>query len=121
MQLVQTRLLVRRFSEQYDFYAHVLGLSPQRGDRTGRYEKFSFPVAGAAIALQAREDVEAVIPLTERDVSLVAIKVDDLDAAAQQLVGRGATLLAPPAARYGGLKTAYLRDPEGNLLELQQW
>jgi hypothetical protein len=36
MQLVQTRFLVRRFSEQYDFYAQVLGLSPQRGDRNGR-------------------------------------------------------------------------------------
>ncbi|HEY4057644.1 MAG TPA: VOC family protein, partial [Kofleriaceae bacterium] len=78
MQLVQTRLLVRNFSEAYDFYANVLGLTPQRGLRDGRYEKFSFPVAGAAIALQAREDVEAVIPLLETDTQLVAIKVDDL-------------------------------------------
>jgi len=121
VQLVQTRLLVRRFSETYDFYANVFGLTPQRGDRNGRYEKFSFPTPGAAIALQAREDVEAVIPLLETDTQLVCIKVDDLEVAAKDLASRGASMLAPPAVRYGALRTAYLRDPAGTLLELQQW
>ncbi|CAN5914439.1 hypothetical protein BH11MYX2_BH11MYX2_08910 [soil metagenome] len=121
MQLVQTRLLVRRFSETYDFYLNVLGLTPQRSQRSGPYEKFSFPTGGASIALQAREDVEAVIPLLETDTQLVAIKVDDLETTATQLTERGATMLAPPAVRYGALRTAYLRDPAGTLLELQQW
>lgn len=121
MQLVQSRLLVRRFTEGYDFYANVLGLSPQRGRRDGGYEKFSFPNGDAAIALQTRSDLEAVVPLVEADRALIVVKVDDVDALAKQLTSRGAILAAPVEPRFGGLRCAYLRDPEGNLLELQTW
>jgi predicted enzyme related to lactoylglutathione lyase len=121
MQLVQSRLLVRRFSEAYDFYGDVLGLSPQRGDRAGTYEKFSFPRGEAAVALQVRESMEEVVPLFEGDRAIIAVRVDDVDAVARAIVERGGRLAAPPALRFGRLRSAYVRDPEGNLIELQTW
>lgn len=121
MQLVQTRLLVRRFSEAYDFYADVLGLSPQRAHRTGPYEKFSFERGDAAIALQIREAMAESVRLTDDDRAIIAVRVDDVDEVARAIVQRGAVLVAPPEKRFGALRTAYVRDPEGNLIELQTW
>jgi predicted enzyme related to lactoylglutathione lyase len=121
MQLVQTRLLVRRFSEAYDFYESVLGLSPQRGDREATYEKFSFPRGDAAVAIQSRETMADVLPLLESDRTLVVVRVDDVDAVARGIVERGGSLAAPPALRFGRVRSAYVRDPATNLVELQTW
>ncbi len=78
MQLVQTRLLVDRFFESYDF--------------------------------------------SDADRAIVVVRVDDVDAVARSIEGRGGRLLAPPETRFGGaLRAAYLRDPEGTLIELQTW
>lgn len=118
MQLVQTRFLVRRFGDAFDFYRDIFGLAPQRGQRDGLYEKFSFPRGDAAIALQVPS---AELPLLEHDRAVVAVRVDDLDRTVALLTGRGAVLAAPPAVRFGTLNCAYVRDPEGNLIELQKW
>lgn len=121
MQLVQTRLLVDRFSESYDFYTSVLGLAPQRGHRDGPYEKLSFPRGEAVLALQLREAMGAVIPLSDADRAVVAVRVDDVDETARWIEARGGRLLALPEARFGTLRSAYLRGPEGALIELQTW
>ncbi len=34
---------------------------------------------------------------------------------------RGANVVGEPREAWGRLRVAYLRDPEGNLIELQQW
>jgi catechol 2,3-dioxygenase-like lactoylglutathione lyase family enzyme len=50
-----------------------------------------------------------------------ALEVDDLDAAFAQLTGHGAAAVSPPAAAVQpGAKFAYVKDPEGNLIELVQ-
>jgi len=50
-----------------------------------------------------------------------ALAVDDLDAAFARLVGLGAEAAWPPAAAVQpGARFAYVKDPEGNLIELIQ-
>jgi catechol 2,3-dioxygenase-like lactoylglutathione lyase family enzyme len=50
-----------------------------------------------------------------------ALEVDDLDAAFAPLVGLGAERVWPPAdAVQPGARFAYVKDPEGNLIELIQ-
>ena len=71
--------------------------------------------AGAEVA-------EAVVAVDigmsgEGDSALVALRVDDLDA---YIAERGISC-TEPVVLGDRLKAAYLRDPEGNLLELQQW
>jgi predicted enzyme related to lactoylglutathione lyase len=49
------------------------------------------------------------------------LAVDDLDAAFDRLVGLGAEAVWPPAAAVRpGARFAYVKDPEGNLIELIQ-
>ncbi|WP_406360578.1 VOC family protein [Streptomyces sp. NBC_00715] len=125
MELAQVRLLVSDFAACYRFYAEVLGLKPQSGATGGPYEKFS-PVTGSAgIALQDRAMMAEVLGEIGEHVtghrSLVVLRVDDLDTYCEQLVSRGADVLHGPAPMTDRMRVAHLRDPEGNLVELQEW
>jgi predicted enzyme related to lactoylglutathione lyase len=53
--------------------------------------------------------------------SLVVLRVDDLDAYCAEITSRGATLLHGPAPMTDRMRVAHLKDPEGNLVELQEW
>jgi predicted enzyme related to lactoylglutathione lyase len=115
------RLIVQRFSAMYDFYTRVLGLAPQGARREGPYEKLSFPRGEAALALHVRDAMSGFLQLSDADRAVLSIRVDDVDAEARSIEARGGQVLSPPASRFGNLRAAYLRDPEGNLIELQTW
>ncbi|MFI5688525.1 VOC family protein [Streptomyces sp. NPDC051636] len=125
MELAQVRLLVTDFAACYRFYAEVLGLKPQSGATEGPYEKFSPATGSAGIALQDRSMMAAVLDELGDSAtghrSLVVLRVDDLDAYCAEITDRGATLLHGPAAMTERMRVAHLKDPEGNLVELQEW
>ncbi|MFE9127651.1 VOC family protein [Streptomyces sp. NPDC007148] len=125
MELAQIRLLVSDFAECYRFYAEVLGLKPQSGAVDGPYEKFSPATGSAGIALQDRSMMAGILGELSDEAtghrSLVVLRVDDLDAYCEQITSRGATLLHGPAPMTDRMRVAHLKDPEGNLVELQEW
>lgn len=124
MELVQVRLLVDDFGVMFRYYRDVLGLQPQVDDDRGPYGKLSLPTGRAAIALQSREHFAQTLPELasgSADRFVIAIKVDDLDEAVKALRTRGAQFLTEPTTAWGRIKLAHLRDPERNLIELQQW
>ncbi|MFK4100063.1 VOC family protein [Streptomyces sp. NPDC019531] len=125
MELAQVRLLVTDFAACYRFYAEVLGLKPQSGATGGPYEKFSPATGAAGIALQDRSMMAEVLnelgDTATGHRSLVVLRVDDLDTYCEQITTRGATLLHGPAPMTDRMRVAHLRDPEGNLVELQEW
>jgi predicted enzyme related to lactoylglutathione lyase len=124
MELMQVRLLVDDFGRVFRFYRDVLGLQPQIDDERGPYGKLSLPVGRAAIALQARAHFRATLPELADGAGerfLIALKVDDLDAVVAAIRARGGQLVAEPSVAWGRMKLAHLRDPEQNLIELQQW
>ncbi|MFG2497036.1 VOC family protein [Streptomyces sp. NPDC048441] len=125
MELAQVRLLVSDFSSCYHFYAQVLGLKPQSGAVDGPYEKFSPAFGSAGIALQDRSMMAQLLgELGESATghrSLVVLRVDDLDAYCAQVVERGGTIAHGPVPMTDRMRVAHLKDPEGNLVELQEW
>ncbi|MGD1225235.1 MULTISPECIES: VOC family protein [Streptomyces] len=125
MELAQVRLLVSDFAACYHFYADVLGLKPQSGSAEGPYEKFSPSTGSAGIAIQDRSMMAEVLgelgDLATGHRSLVVLRVDDLDAYCEQITSRGATILHGPAPMTERMRVAHLKDPEGNLVELQEW
>ncbi|MFD5798430.1 VOC family protein [Streptomyces diastatochromogenes] len=125
MELAQIRLLVTDFAACYRFYAEVLGLKPQSGATEGPYEKFSPHAGSAGIALQDRAMMAEILNELGAPAnghrSLVVLRVDDLDAYCEQITARGATLLHGPAPMTDRMRVAHLKDPEGNLVELQEW
>ncbi|MFF7946931.1 VOC family protein [Streptomyces griseorubiginosus] len=125
MELAQVRLLVTDFAACYRFYAEVLGLKPQSGATDGPYEKFSPATGSAGIALQDRSMMAEVLDelggTATGHRSLVVLRVDDLDTYCARITARGATLLNGPAPMTDRMRVAHLKDPEGNLVELQEW
>lgn len=93
------------------FYVDVLGLSV-RGDRP------DFPFGGAWLDVGAQQIhlIEARVP--DDRGQHVALAVDDLDAAVSELRGRGIDVTDPHPVGSG--RQAFLHDPSGNRIELQQ-
>jgi uncharacterized glyoxalase superfamily protein PhnB len=50
----------------------------------------------------------------------IGFKVPDVDAAFEELVSKGACPAMEPTTRPWGQRTAYVRDPDGHLVELAQ-
>ena len=63
---------------------------------------------------------EAVLALARRGIGQLTVTVDDVDAAAGELVGRGATLISGPADQPWGIRTVTFSDPAGYVWELAQ-
>ena len=125
MELTQIRLLVSDFPAVYRFYRDVLGLKPQFEAESGPYAKLSPDTGHAAIALQDRAQLAGVLERLGAEPegyrALVVLRVDDLDAAHAELTSRGADFVREPAPMGDRIRVAYLEDPEGNLIELQEW
>lgn len=93
------------------FYVDVLGLTP-RDDRP------DFDFDGAWLDVGAQQiHLIAADPPADRGQH-VALQVEDLDAVVDELRGRGVDVTAP--ARVGSGRQAFLHDPSGNRIELNQ-
>lgn len=124
MELSQIRLIVDDFGAMFRFYRDVLGFTPQVDDDRGPYGKLSLPGGTAAIALQAREHLVSTLPELMNgapDRMVIALRVAHLDQTLAELRARGAQTLGEPSTQWGRLRLVHLRDPERNLIELQQW
>ena len=117
MKLSQVRLLVDDFGESFRFYHDVLGLETSFDEDDGPYA--SFRAGDGAIAIFERGGQAEVVGLRlPGDGALVVLEVDDADAEVERLREH---VVAGPVDRPGwGGRVAYVRDPDGHLLELFQ-
>jgi lactoylglutathione lyase len=127
MELSQIRLVVADLPAVFAFYRDVLGLRPMVDPPDGPYAAFK-PDLGSTLALHDRAALVADLPILRGDTgtgnpdrAMIALRVDDLDAFLAEVTARGGHVLAGPVDIGGRLRAAYLRDPEGTLVELQQW
>ena len=123
MKLTYVRLLVDDFGSCFRFYRDVMGFRATFGDEESGYADFD---AGADVSLALfvrHEQTDQVGAPAEASGDKVALifQVDDVDAAIEELRGRGARVSAEPADRSDwGIRVAYVRDPDGNLIELNR-
>jgi lactoylglutathione lyase len=126
MQLTQIRLIVSDFAAVAAYYRDVVGLTPQFAGIEPPYAAFK-PEQGSALCLHDRADLAEVLgegvlrAAGTADAAMVSLRVDDLDAYLAGVTARGADVVAGPVEFGGRVRGAYLRDPEGNLIEIQQW
>lgn len=120
--LADVRLLVDDFATALAFYRDVVGLRP-RVHVEGVYAEFA---AGRATLAIYRRDLMAEIvadlsPHANDDRVLFTFDVDDLEATFERLQAGGATVVNPPHDQpVWEIRVAHLRDPAGNLFELDQ-
>lgn len=127
MKIDHVRLLVMNFAECFCFYRDVIGLSVKWGTENDSYASFS--VQGESdpnLALFSRQAMAEVLGTNHlhsnpphQDHLLLIIGVEDVDAAVARVQSLGAqVVLAPKNYPDWGMRSAYLRDPDGNLIEL---
>ena len=119
------RLLVMDFAGCFHFYRDVMGFAPGWGEPTSTYASFRVK-GGTGLALFRRNlqadaigtiDLPPQIP--QQDRVLLAFEVEDLEATVAELTARGAKFVTEPRAYPDWtIRAAYLRDPDGNLLEI---
>jgi len=115
-------LVVADLDRALAFYVDVIGLP--LGHRSGPYAQLAtgttrvslYERAAMAETLGRRLDAPApAAPGFE-----LGFLVDDCDRAYDELVAAGADAAAPPTDRAWGQRTAYVRDPDGHLVELAE-
>ncbi len=113
-------LRCRDIDRALDFYVRILGLREER-----RIDQIGL------IQLRAGRSMIDLVPLKGsrsedgRNVDHVCLGVvaRDLNSAASYLRENGVDVMGEPADRYGARgmgKSIYVRDPEGNVIELKQ-
>jgi lactoylglutathione lyase len=100
------------------FYTQTLGLA--LGHRSGPYAQLD--TGSCRLALYERAAMAETLGVAIADVPEfeIGFKVDDVDAAFDALVTQGARAAVAPTDRPWGQRTAYVRDPDGHLVELAE-
>ncbi len=115
-------LIVEDLDRALRFYTEVLGLS--LGHRSGDYAQLA--TGTTRLALYTRDAMARTLgmdlkrPAQDAPGFEIGFKVADVDAVFAELVEQGAARVTPPVNRFWGQRTAYIRDPDGHLVELAQ-
>ena len=125
MRLDYVRLLVTNFDVCFRFYRDVMGFKVTWGEEGSGYSSFSVG-EGTALALFQRQVMAEVVGTADLPVEAVSqdrmvliFGVENLDATVGKLRERGARFINESKDHPDwGIRTAHLRDPHGNLIEI---
>ncbi len=134
MDALYPRLLVADFETAVHFWTGVLrdlhGIEPVKVLPEPGYANWDLD-GQAVLVLYSRDAVARAIgtdtlpsDAVAQDTAMLVLRVPDTDAATRCLAAHGALVISGPRDRpeWGpGLRTAHLRDTEGNLIELQSY
>ena len=115
-------LVVEDLERAARFYTEVLGL--RLAHRAEAYAQFE--TGPTRLALYTRESMAATLglaleaPAAQAPGFELGFKVESADAAYAEIVRKGARPVTPPIDRPWGQRTAYVRDPDGHLLEVAE-
>ncbi len=125
VRLEYVRLLVSKFDDCFRFYRDVMRLEVTWGEEGYSYADFKTG-NGATLSIYWRKGMSKVLGTTNLPVDAVSqdrvaliFGVDDLDSTVAALRERGARFLTEPQDHPDwGIRTAHLRDADGNLIEV---
>jgi lactoylglutathione lyase len=110
---------VRDVPASVEFYERAFGLERRLLHESGQYAELE--TGSTALAFAARELAEeSVRELANREPSgfEVCLVDEDVEGAYERAVGAGAAGVSEPEEKPWGQRTAYVRDPDGTLIEI---
>jgi catechol 2,3-dioxygenase-like lactoylglutathione lyase family enzyme len=118
VKLTHVRLLVDDAPACFRFYRDVVGLTPTWGTESEGYADFDAG-GGSTLAIMGRAGQSEVVELRGAgDGAMLVFGVDDLEGALAGLRQRGAEPGEIVDRPDWGIRFAHLRDPAGNLIEV---
>ena len=120
MRVTHVCLITPKFEQMEDFYRQVLHMEPKRFQED--YLEFHTP--GAIISLYRQESFQKIAPKASwRPGScgmMLELQVADVDREYTRLQGLnlGIDFILPPTTFPWGNRSIYLKDPDGNLLNI---
>lgn len=115
-------VIVQDLDRALDFYTGILGLT--LGHRSGDYAQLD--TGATRLALYTRAAMEKTLHMALKRPAYnapefeIGFKVGDVDGVYNRLIADGAEPVVAPADRFWGQRTAYVRDPDGHLIEFAQ-
>jgi lactoylglutathione lyase len=115
-------LIIRDLEESIQFYAEVLGLEMKH--RAEEYAQFE--TGNTRLGLYTRDAMARTLgeplrsPARDAPAFEIGFIVQDVDSLFEELISRGISPVSPPTDRPWGQRTAYIRDPDGHLIEFAQ-
>ena len=101
------------------FYAAVLEAEVEGGDPFARVK-----VPGAVLSLFSTQGMESMVPGVMTAAATggftLEFQVADVEARHERLLARGVEILKPPTTQPWGRRSVWLRDPDGNIVNLYQ-
>jgi catechol 2,3-dioxygenase-like lactoylglutathione lyase family enzyme len=117
VRLTHVRLLVDDAPACFRFYRDVIGLTPTWGTEAEGYADFD--AGGTTLAIMGRAGQAEVVDLRDAgDGAILVFGVENLPAALAELRERGAEPGEIVDRPDWGIRFAHLRDPAGNLIEV---
>ncbi|HKX42555.1 MAG TPA: VOC family protein [Burkholderiaceae bacterium] len=124
MQFAYTIVYVSDVGESLDFFARAFGLKGRFLHESGEYGELETGATTLAFAAHTTARSNLGTDYVAADASPdplgveIALVTDDVAQACQRAVDAGATLLTEPAAKPWGQIVAFVRCPDGTLVEL---
>ena len=130
LKYICTRLNVENYADCKLFYQNVLGFKVSLADDAEEYAELDAGATKITILNRSRlkDYIDSIETATydRRDAKMIlTFAVPDLDDAISQLKAKGVPIFSSPwqypeEGLAGGLISACFRDPDGNLIELEQ-
>jgi catechol 2,3-dioxygenase-like lactoylglutathione lyase family enzyme len=124
---IGVRNLVDDIPTLYDFYTEKLGFKVFWGERDGSYVTFAEADGKPAFSIFSKtgmSDYKGYLALAATDKSdqvVYCTGLDNIDAFYNELKNKGVEIMGEPQdVPNWGLRCFYIRDPEGNLLEIAE-
>ncbi len=127
MRLDGIGLLVKDMGTMIRFYRDVLGFEIKEAEDA---DNVYLVKDGTWFLLYGRKDFETMTHRTYEyvtgvnghfEIALYVNTFDEVDAAFDHAVEKGATPILAPTTEPWGQRTCYIADPEGNLIEIGSW
>lgn len=120
----QTILYVEDVRKSLDFYKNIFGLDERLISGMEDYAEIESDTV--ALAFARKKFVNTHVKFKYQDLNLdnppppfeIAFIVDNVDAVYQKAIDFGGTTLAAPFEKPWGQRVAYIRDPDGFLIEI---